>query len=143
MSRTLKVIIATALFVVGAVGAWLFLTGQGLDRAEKWVSIVVGVTSLVLGAAGLVLGWLTWRNERRVVRGHRVVADGIAAVAVGEDNQADVITNVSGVMPSAGPGTRAGDGVIAGGAGSVAVGGSSTAPIRTTVKGLGNKSTGP
>jgi len=44
----------------------VFLTGQGLDRAEKWVSIVGMVVSVSLSAAGLLLGWLTWRRAQTV-----------------------------------------------------------------------------
>ncbi|GIF75751.1 hypothetical protein [Asanoa siamensis] len=57
MGRPLKVIIAVLLIVVGLVGCTAFLTGQGLDRAEKWVSISGTVISVVVGVYGLVLAW--------------------------------------------------------------------------------------
>jgi hypothetical protein len=62
MARPLKVVIAVALFAVGLIGCVVLLTGQGLDRAEKWVSLVGVFVSVAMSAAGLVLGWLTWRQ---------------------------------------------------------------------------------
>lgn len=62
-----RVIIAAVLAGAGTTGIGWFLLSEGLDRAEKWVSIVVGVTSLVLAAAGLLLGLLTWRQARNPV----------------------------------------------------------------------------
>jgi hypothetical protein len=42
---------------------------QGLDRAGQWVTVVGFFVSTVLGVAGLVLGWLTWRQNNRPVAG--------------------------------------------------------------------------
>jgi hypothetical protein len=57
------VITSASLIVVGVAGWVVVLTGQGLDRGEKWVSIAGAVVSAILSAAGLWLGWLTWRQS--------------------------------------------------------------------------------
>lgn len=62
MGRLRKVILSVLLVVVGVVGCVVFLTGQGLDQAEKWVSIVGTVASLLVGMAGLAVGWLAWQR---------------------------------------------------------------------------------
>ncbi|GAA1649269.1 hypothetical protein GCM10009828_093220 [Actinoplanes couchii] len=41
----------------GAVWAVIFLLGEGLDRAEKWISIVGVILSLLVAVGGLVLAW--------------------------------------------------------------------------------------
>ncbi|MGH3659882.1 MAG: WD40 repeat domain-containing protein, partial [Micromonosporaceae bacterium] len=58
MSGASKLI--TAVVLVGLTGVGLLVRAEGLDRAEKWVSIT-GV--VVIGAAGLVLGWLSRRQQ--------------------------------------------------------------------------------
>jgi hypothetical protein len=63
MSRRLKVIIATVLAVVGLAGCVVFLTGQGLERAEKWVSLVGAFASAAMGVGGLVRSYV--RLDRR------------------------------------------------------------------------------
>ncbi len=64
MRRLLKVIaVATVLAGVSA-GLVVVLAGQGLDRAEKWVSLAGVVVSVMLSGGGLALGWLTWRQGR-------------------------------------------------------------------------------
>ena len=136
MSRRPRVIVAVALVAVGLVGCVLFLNGQGLDRAEKWVSLVGVFTSAAMSAGGLVLGWLTWRQAGAEAGKPRSVhAAGAGAVAVGRDSANEINTEVSGVAPSTTLAPEARDGIGAGGTGSVAIGGSSTAPIRTKVTG--------
>ncbi|MFI7080070.1 hypothetical protein ACIBO1_22485 [Micromonospora sp. NPDC049903] len=139
MGRSLKVIISAILIVSGMAGAvvcGILLAQQGLDRAEKWVSINVGLASVVLAAAGVWLGWLTWRHTTSASPSIRPVnAGGMGAVAVGGTSGGHIATEVSGAVPSASADT--GDGVNAAGAGAVAVGGDSAAPIHTKVTGPG------
>lgn len=138
MSRSLRALSALGLILVGGTGAVLSLTGQGLDRAEKWVSIVGTVTSVALAVAGLGLGWLTWRQAQRQTRARptAVASPGIGAVAVGGDSAAEVSTEVAGIVPPAAlSATPAPQSVSASGLGSVAIGGNSTAPIRSKVTG--------
>jgi hypothetical protein len=83
-------ILPAVLCAAGAVGAALFLTGQGLDRAEKWASIVGIVISVATGATGLLLGWLAWRHPRpgpSVVGPVKAVdARRAQGVQIGDDN---------------------------------------------------------
>ena len=131
----LRVASAVFLVIVGAAaGAGWFLLGEGLDRAEKWVSIVGVCVSIVMGAGGLLLAWLTWRQSR-AGESPTVAARGAGAVGVRGSSGGSIRTDISGVvMPTSGPaGSKAG--VDASGTGSVAVGGDSTAPISTRVTG--------
>lgn len=131
-----KVGFAVVLLVVGAVGAGWFLLGEGLDRAEKWVSIVGVCVSAALSAGGLLLGMLTWRQTRADSRAApAVTARGIGAVSVGGSSGAEIRTDVSGVAVPMSLPPGGGAGVHAGGTGSVAVGGDSAAPISTRVTG--------
>jgi hypothetical protein len=118
---------AVVLVILGATGAGWVLLGEGLDRAEKWVSIVGVCVSTATSAAGLILAWLTFRQPR-ANRG--VTAPGIGAVAVGGNSGAEIRTDVSGVAMSRSP-----TGGQVSGPGSVAVGGDSSAPISTRVTG--------
>ena len=129
---------ALGLILFGGAGAVLFLTGQGLDRAEKWVSIAGAVASVAFGLTGLVVGWLTWRQAQRQAQARptAVASPGIGAVAVGGDSGAEVSTDVAGVVPPPAPSaTLAPNSVSASGMGSVAIGGNSTAQIRSKVTG--------
>ncbi|NBE81215.1 hypothetical protein [Micromonospora rubida] len=72
MGRLLKVIFSSLMVVAGLVGSMMFLTGQGLDRAEKWVSIMGMFVSVALSGAGITLGWWSWRQATRVNAGERV-----------------------------------------------------------------------
>ncbi|MFF0150158.1 hypothetical protein [Micromonospora sp. NPDC005203] len=130
-----KVGAAVVLVAVGAVGAGWFLLGEGLDRAEKWVSIVGVCVSTALSGGGTLLGWLTWRQTRAVSHAPAVTAWGIGAVGIGGSSGGEIQTDVSGVAKSTSPTPGGGAGVHAGGPGSVAVGGDSTAPISTRVTG--------
>ncbi|MFI6822522.1 hypothetical protein ACIBJE_16440 [Micromonospora sp. NPDC050187] len=133
----LRVVMAAVLFGVGATGIVVVLAGQGVDRAEKWVSLVVGPMSVALTAAGLGVGWLTWRQSRSGAGMRPVDASGPGAVAIGGDSHGVTEANVSDVSAVSPIPPPAGGGVRAAGAGSVAIGGSSTASIRTTVTGGG------
>ncbi|MEU4477779.1 hypothetical protein AB0F68_06885 [Micromonospora sp. NPDC023966] len=127
---------AAVLVVVGAVGAAWLLFGEGLDRAEKWVSIVGVCVSTALSAGGLLLSWFTWRQTRAGNSAARAVtARGIGAVGVGGSSSAEIRTDVSGVAVPMSPPPGGSTDVHAGGTGSVAVGGDSTAPISTRVTG--------
>ncbi len=89
MTRTLKVIFATVLMTAGLAGTVVFLTGQGLDRAEKWVSLVGVFASVVISVMGLVLGWKTWRQGQAPSgSGGRVRRTG-NATAVGRGSRAN------------------------------------------------------
>lgn len=134
MGRPLRAIAALALFAAGLSGCVVVLTGQGLDRAEKWVSLVGMFISVIIGLAGLALGWLTWLQSRASSSSERRInAQGSGAVALGGDNAAEISTDVlSAADPGASPQSADG-GVTAGGAGSVAIGGSSAAPIHTKI----------
>lgn len=144
MSRTLKVITAAMLVGVGAAGAVVFLSGQGLDRAEQWVSIIGMVVSVALAAGGVVLGWLAWRHPHTTTPATPAVeASGAGAAAVGGNNRGAITTNVTNPAPGSPPaGASAGGAVRAGGAGAAAVGGDNTAPISTRVTGPGAQPTG-
>jgi hypothetical protein len=144
MQRSLKVIMSGVLVAAGIAGSiWcgVLLAQQGLDRAEKLVSIGVGVTSILIAFAGLWLGWLTWRRAPGVQPSARLVdAGGVGAVAVGGSSSGSITTNVSaalGIPPSSAPAGEGG--VNASGMGAVAIGGDGTAPIRTRVTGPGTR----
>jgi hypothetical protein len=145
VSRRLRMIVAGILIVVGIVGCLLFLRWEGLDRAEKWVSLVGVFVSVAIGVAGLALSWLSWRHGQSGQPGQRPVhSSAPGAVAVGGDSGAEVVTEVSGVAGRVGSAAAVlpGTGVTAGGVASVAIGGDSAAPIRTRFSGAGG-STGP
>jgi hypothetical protein len=140
MSRSLNVIFSVVLVVAGAAGALVcgvLLAQQGLDRAEKWVSITVGITSVVVAVTGVWLAWLTWRRTANTSTSVSPVhAGGTGAVALWGNSAGQITTNVSGVpMPPAPAPLSDTAGVNAAGAGSVAIGGNSTAPIRTKITG--------
>lgn len=78
----------------------MFLTGQGLDRAEKWVAVVGMFISVAVSAAGLVLTWLAYRQSTIVN----------AATMVGGAS-----TRRTGDAVAEGPGSRAISGVISSG----------------------------
>jgi hypothetical protein len=144
MNWSLKVILSVVLVAAGTVGAFLcgvVLARQGLDRAEKIVSIGGVIASVLIAAAGLWLGWLTWRNTASTTAAPPSAnAAGVGAVAVGGSSGGPIVTHVSGTPPPPAPPPSAsppGAGVSAAGIGSVAVGGDTTAAIRTTVTGPG------
>jgi hypothetical protein len=59
MNRTLRVGLSTAVLAIGVAATTacvLYLAHQGLERASKWVSLVVGPVSLILSVTGLLLG---------------------------------------------------------------------------------------
>lgn len=128
---------AMVLVAVGVLGVVWFLRGEGLDRAEKWVSIGGVCISTVIGVAGLFVAWRTWQQTRQNRRPERrATAAGSGAVGIWGNNRAEIRTEVSGVDTSTSSSSGRGTGVRAEGAGSVAVGGDNTAPISTRVTGL-------
>ncbi|WP_405090179.1 hypothetical protein OG767_21250 [Micromonospora sp. NBC_01392] len=60
--------LAAVSVVVAVSGVTVVLLGEGLDRAEKWVSIAGVVLSVIFGAAGAVLGFLHWRHSEATRR---------------------------------------------------------------------------
>jgi hypothetical protein len=80
MSRRRKATTAAVLVISGggiALGA-LILSGQGLDRASQWVIVVGFFVSTVLGAGGLALGWLSFRQastSRETAQTGQIVRD--------------------------------------------------------------------
>jgi ABC-type nickel/cobalt efflux system permease component RcnA len=88
MGRTLKVISAAAVTGVGLAGCVVFLTGEGLDRAEKWVSITGVVVSVAIGLVGLWLSWSMWRQAATPADARSVRNTG-QAVAVGQGSRAN------------------------------------------------------
>jgi hypothetical protein len=136
MGRPLRVIIAVGALAAGVGGCVVVLTGQGLDRAEKWVSIFGVVVSVVVGSAGLALGWLTLKQGRSPSTpqaARSATASGAGAVAVGGHSNAEVATEVSGALPPATASPALDGGTLATGAGSVAIGGNNAGPILTRV----------
>lgn len=113
MNRSLKVIIAGVLIVAGLTGCVVFLTGQGLDRAAQWVSIVGTVVSVVVGVAGLVLAWQARPGTGPSVPGRgRVTQSGVAR-ADGQGSQAN--TGIVGPGGSGGSVSGTGDATATGG----------------------------
>ena len=133
MGNQRKVIFAAALAVTGLAGFIWFLTGQGLDHAEKWVSVSGVGISTALGVAGVSLGWLTWRQSRPVRQPVRVRASGAGSAAIGGNNRGKIVTRVSGSHPHHAPLAPASGEVEASGDGAVAVGRDNHADIRTEV----------
>ncbi|NJP31833.1 hypothetical protein [Micromonospora thermarum] len=122
MRRTLSVITAVVLFGSSLVGWAVFLTGQGLENADRWVTVVGFFASTLLSVATAALAWRTLRGP---VTTPQLSVAGSGGVVVGQDNFGSISTSVSGrTLPPAAGGA---------GAGSVLVGGSSSAPITTRV----------
>jgi hypothetical protein len=89
MSRTLKVALGAGLAGLGLAGLVVVLVNQGLDRAEKWTSLVGMFVSAGIGALGVFLAWRTLRGTsagagpgRRVSQTGRATATGPGSVAV-------------------------------------------------------------
>ena len=117
---------AAVLLLMATVVTTVLLAREGLDRAEKMISIGGVLATLALS----VLAWRSGRDD-----GGPVIASGVGAAAVGGSSHGPITTRV--VLhgpPPPGPAAPAGPGVQAGGAGSVAVGGDSTAGVRTDVQ---------
>ncbi|MEU4164710.1 hypothetical protein [Actinoplanes sp. NPDC026670] len=57
MSRTRMVIIAAVLFVVALIGWAVFLSGQGLENADKWVTVVGFFVTTVFAVVSLAVAW--------------------------------------------------------------------------------------
>lgn len=123
-------IIAVALAVLGLAGCVWVLTGQGLDRAEKWVSLVGVFLSAGLGIAGAILGGVTWRHGRIQER-PATTASGESAVAIADLNSGRISTRSSGPPGSGRAGAGPPGGVTASGPSAVAIGGANTGDITT------------
>lgn len=133
MNNRWKTIISVALALAGVAAFAWFLVGQSLDRAEKWISISGVVVSAGIGVAGLWLGWLTWRQSRRVGASPQVRATGAAATAIGGDNRGSIVGRTSGpASRPQRPGSASGD-VVASGDSSTAIRGDNDASIHNEV----------
>ncbi|MEV4349153.1 hypothetical protein AB0J83_32245 [Actinoplanes sp. NPDC049596] len=134
MKVSWKTALAALLVVAGVAGVVVLirvLTGEGLDRAEKWISIVGVCLSSLMSLAGLLLAWQT-RAQGHV--GPAVSASGPGSVGVGGDAGGAIRTEVSGADAGTPP-PAGGPGITASGSGSVAVGGDTAGPITTRVTG--------
>ncbi|MFI7602923.1 hypothetical protein [Actinoplanes sp. NPDC049681] len=83
MGRVLRVTIAGLFLVGGLVGCVVLLSGQGLDRAEKWTSLVGVFLSVAIGLIGLVT------PRRAAADSGRVVSRTGNATAVGSGSLAN------------------------------------------------------
>jgi hypothetical protein len=65
--RRHKAITALALFLAGAILALLLilLVREGLTKASLWATVIGFFVSTILGVAGIMLGYLTWRGSQR------------------------------------------------------------------------------
>ncbi|MBO3744277.1 hypothetical protein [Actinoplanes flavus] len=127
-------IFAVALVVLGLGGVGWVLSGLGLDRAEKWVSLVGVFLSVSLGAAGVILGWATWRHSRGPER-PATTAAGPSSVAVADANSGKIDAQATGASGENRAGSAPPGGVTALGPASVAIGGTNTADITTRFDG--------
>jgi len=62
-----KAATAVALFLCGAILALLLilLVHEGLTKASMWATVIGFFFSTILGVAGIVLGYLTWRGSQQ------------------------------------------------------------------------------
>ncbi|MFF5076147.1 hypothetical protein ACFY36_03790 [Actinoplanes sp. NPDC000266] len=81
MGRAAKVIVAVVLVVGGLTGIVVVLAGEGLDRAEKWTSLIGMFVSVAIGLAGLLVAWRQ-TGGARVSRTGNATATGPGSVAV-------------------------------------------------------------
>ncbi|GIM62980.1 hypothetical protein [Actinoplanes auranticolor] len=67
MSRARKISLSLLLLVIAvALAVWsLFLSGRGLDDADKMSSVAGLIVSFPLGVASLVFAILAWRDGRQ------------------------------------------------------------------------------
>ena len=117
VSHSRKAAATVGLLVIGAAlaVAAVLLRGQGLDRAGQWVAIMGFFVSTVLSAAGLVLGWLTWRQNKKHVAGssasgqvvNNVAADGVIQVSEVRGNVGIGVTASSSAVVSGVPAPQA------------------------------------
>lgn len=78
MTRVLKVIILLAVASAGLFVCVIALVGQGLDRAEKWVSMIGMVVSVVIGVIGVVVARSDRASRDRPRRAVRRTGDASA-----------------------------------------------------------------
>jgi hypothetical protein len=129
-----KVIFAAVLVVLGLAGCAWFLTGQGLDNAEKWVSLVGMFVSAGLGVAGVVLGWVSWRSVRH--QGRPVTsALGAGAAAIDGPNSGKLDLQASGLKDGGRDGAAPAGEVSASGHAAAAIRGYNTGDITTRFDG--------
>lgn len=123
-------IFSVALVVSGLVGCVWVLTGQGLDRAEKWVSLVGVFLSVALGTVGTILAWVAWRHGRREAP-PATTASGESSVAIGVFNSGKISTQASGPAGDRRAAAKPPGGIAASGPSAVAIGGANTGDITT------------
>lgn len=94
MSRRTKLVIAVALVLLAAAcGGWAwFLSGKTLNDADKWSSVMIGFTSVILGAGGLLIGLLALHQPARTASQAPPARSGSGNVRVGRDNSGVIIT---------------------------------------------------
>ncbi|MEV4389197.1 hypothetical protein AB0J68_26370 [Micromonospora sp. NPDC049580] len=109
MSRTLKVILGTVLLVGGTAGVVVLLTNEGLDRAEKWVSIGGVIASVLAGAGGLALSWLAWRHPQAGAGARRRAKSPGSSVGAGGGHGATGSATPRGVDVRGSKGVQIGD----------------------------------
>jgi uncharacterized membrane protein len=96
VSRRAKWITVTALLACAAAcasWAW-FLARQGLDRADKWSSVMAGFAAVILGVLGLVGGWVAGRQPTTPAPTDAQARHGTGSrsVDVGGDNSGVIVT---------------------------------------------------
>lgn len=95
MSRSRKVGVAVGLVILGTVtGVVVTLLGaQDLNWAVQWVTVVGFFVSTGLNAAGLLLGWSTWRQNTTAAEERPPTGQTVDNVAAGRVEQ---VSNVGG-----------------------------------------------
>jgi len=77
-----------------AAATWLviFLTGQGMERANQWSSVLQLFVSPTLTIAGLVVSWLAWRDPRPTTPVNFVPSSSGRSVSIDVEAGRDVYT---------------------------------------------------
>lgn len=97
MRRRVLTVIAVVLFVAALAGWAVFLSGQGLEDADRWASVAGIFVNTLLTTASLVLAWLALRAGDG--NGPVVVESG--GVYAGQDIHGEVRTSsTAGVSPA-------------------------------------------
>jgi uncharacterized membrane protein len=96
VSRRAKWIVAVVLLAcAGACASWArFLAEQGLEKADKWSSVMAGFAAIVLGVLGLVAGWMAGRRPTTPAPTDAQARHGTGSrsVDVGGDNSGVIVT---------------------------------------------------
>ncbi|MFC4068649.1 hypothetical protein [Actinoplanes subglobosus] len=122
MSRTPMVITATVLLAAALTGWAVFLSGQGLENADRWVTVVGFFVTTILAAGSFAAGWSASRPPapRQPASADRVTDSGTAHAGEGGRASTGIETcgdgrtaevNRSGDATARGPGSVANTGV--------------------------------